>query len=151
MTVLKYTFIMHPSLPLRSDRVIYKLQRTLESKRGWARMGYTFRYIGDAGRPDFVIAMVPNEVVTRKCRFDGLSCADTRNNVIYLNAERWAKGSVASGLALGDYRTYIIMHEVGHLLGRGHHRCVTGKAPVMMQQTLGIGKCSPNPWPLDWE
>jgi len=40
----------------------------------------------------------------------------------------------------------MVSHEMGHILGHQHEKC-THKgypAPIMMQQTLGIGKCSPN-------
>ena len=35
---------------------------------------------------------------------------------------------------------------MGHLLGKEHVKCPGKghKAPIMLQQTLGIGKCIPN-------
>ena len=51
-----------------------------------------------------------------------------------------------SKLSLEDYRQYMVSHEIGHILGHEHVKCpcVGCKAPIMMQQTLGIGKCQPN-------
>ena len=39
------------------------------------------------------------------------------------------------------------------MLGHGHGVCpVSGaRAPVMMQQTIGVGACRPNGRPLPWE
>jgi predicted Zn-dependent protease len=65
---------------------------------------------------------------------------------MYLNSERWFYGSKESKLRLDDYRQYMVSHEIGHILGFDHEKCPcrSCKAPIMMQQTLGIGKCIPN-------
>ena len=79
------------------------------------------------------------------------SCAQGGRAV--LNADRWRHGAAAYGADLRRYRIYMVNHEVGHLLGRGHASCPAGgaRAPVMMQQTKGVAPCRANPWPLDWE
>lgn len=65
--------------------------------------------------------------------------------MIWLNANRWMHGAKASKLPLERYRQYMVSHEMGHSLGHDHVLCNgSGPAPIMMQQTLGIGKCSPN-------
>jgi hypothetical protein len=52
---------------------------------------------------------------------------------------------------LNDYQTYVINHETGHFLGKGHLKHDNfsgGLVPVMVQQTLGFGDCYPNNLPL---
>jgi hypothetical protein len=75
-----------------------------------------------------------------------------RGNVV-INFTRWMHGGRAYGAHLDRYRTYVVNHEVGHALGRGHLGCPgPGKlAPVMMQQTKGVGACRPNPRPRPYE
>ena len=69
---------------------------------------------------------------------------------------------------MGNYRQYVINHELGHAIGYTAHQPCGGQgklAPVMMQQTLDLNNkklhdrnpsevypdedvtCSPNPWP----
>ena len=66
-----------------------------------------------------------------------------------LNVARWAHGVPNYGAPLAAYRQYMINHETGHRLGRGHELCPgPGQpAPVMQQQTLGLHGCTPYAWP----
>ena len=50
---------------------------------------------------------------------------------------------------LAAYRTYQVNHEVGHYLGHGHVSCPGSDraAPVMLQQSMDLGRCVPNSWP----
>jgi hypothetical protein len=78
------------------------------------------------------------------------SCA--QGNRAVLNFRRWRHGA-SSYASLDRYRSYMINHEVGHLLGRAHAACPAPgmRAPVMLQQTKGVAPCRPNPWPLPGE
>lgn len=149
--LLRWCFFVHPDVRVQRPRVLKKIDETLKSTQGWTQKGYMFQNVDDVHHCDFVICMVPNDYIVKKCRLHKMSCADTDKNIVYINEARWKRGSSASRLSLDDYRTYIVMHEVGHIIGRGHHTCTKGRAPVMMQQTLGIGDCRPNCWPLHWE
>ena len=66
-----------------------------------------------------------------------------------INAIRWTRGAVSFGDDLAAYRIYVINHEIGHSLGLGHAACPGPgrKAPVMLQQTIGLDGCTANPWP----
>ena len=150
-----YNIGFDKSLGLRETSIIKKIQTVLSDKRGWRRMGYKFDYIDVNSdlEVNFSILFVSDSYIKNKCNFSGLSCADISKNIIYINVDRWRRGSKLSGLKLDDYRTYVINHEVGHILGRGHNKPGRRgtRVPVMVQQTLGIGECKPNPWPLIWE
>jgi hypothetical protein len=75
------------------------------------------------------------------------SCS--KNWDVAFNADRWRLGSVYSGMPLDQYRIYLINHEIGHSLGEVHLGCPGAQrvAPVMLQQTIGLQGCTPNPWP----
>ncbi|MFC4019691.1 DUF3152 domain-containing protein [Micromonospora sp. GCM10011542] len=71
---------------------------------------------------------------------------------VIINLDRWRLSVphfVRARVPLQTYRTYVVNHEVGHQLGHRHERCPgSGRpAPVMMQQTLFLNGCTPNPWP----
>jgi hypothetical protein len=137
------------------------VQRSLGDKRSWIGT-HTMRLQRVApNRPaDFTVYLATRTTAGRLCRAGGLnisahglpftSCRTTAKAII--NLDRWMRSAppyVAAGVPLAVYRTYVINHEVGHELGHGHEGCPkkAGPAPVMMQQTLSMRGCRPNPWP----
>jgi hypothetical protein len=61
-------------------------------------------------------------------------------NRILLDEDNWRYGVDESRLAIGVYRKYVLQHEIGHVLGYGHQKCLTRKCPVMYQMTRGPPK-----------
>lgn len=122
----------------------------LNDPRGWGG-GRPMRFVrtDTAAAVDLVLAS-PNlsQQLCHPLRTMGtLSCRNGRNVVITLY--RWVKAVPEYGADRTGYRRYVINHEMGHWLGHGHQLC-PGRgepAPVMMQQTLGLRGCRPNPWP----
>jgi hypothetical protein len=54
----------------------------------------------------------------------------------------------AAGGTLDEQRTWILLHELGHMLGHDHTECPgSGPAPVMRATTYGLGNCDRNVWP----
>lgn len=76
-----------------------------------------------------------------------LSCRNGANVVI--NAWRWRHGADNYAGELIAYRRYVVNHETGHALGYPHASCPGPNEPtqVMLQQTLRLDGCEPNPWP----
>jgi predicted Zn-dependent protease len=155
MKILYYKIEFDNTLNLKRNLIINKIVEILNNKKGWYKLGYKFHYLETEEKKsnNFIIKIVPQHFIEKECSMKGLSCADTSKNIIYINFNRWKNGSSKSKLNVQDYRVYLINHEVGHILGRSHNKCgnPNTKVPVMVQQTLGIQKCKPNPWPLYWE
>jgi hypothetical protein len=115
----------------------------LNSPDGWSQDGYTFE---PTTNPDVAITLSSSNTIKKKCGFGGLSCAVLNGHEMYLNADKWFNGSKKSKLDLENYRQYLVSHEMGHILGKEHVKCrgKGHKAPIMLQQTLGLGECIPN-------
>ena len=117
----------------------------LNDPEGWGSKGYWFEEVKNGEKVH--IRLSSNETITSECGLDKkLSCAILGGNKMWLNAERWFHGSAKSKLSLDNYRQYMVSHEMGHILGHEHSECPCKgcRAPIMMQQTLGIGQCKPN-------
>jgi len=117
-------------------------------RRGWALGGLvSFRAVARGG--DFTVWLAAPSAM--QSFGEGCSpqwdCRSGRD--IIINDERWQTGSPKWPGSLGDYRTMIVNHETGHWLGFDHALCPAAgaPAPIMMQQSKGVGACLPNPWP----
>jgi hypothetical protein len=129
-------------------------QETYDDERGWRGGGVEFRRVRRGG--DFTLVLASARAVPT---FSS-SCSSTWScrvgRFVIINQLRWKHASPAwnaAGRSTRDYRHLVVNHETGHWLGRGHAGCPAGggKAPVMMQQSKGTGRCRLNPWPLPWE
>jgi len=117
----------------------------LNDPDGWGKYKYYFEETDHGEKVH--IRLSSTRTINSECGLEGqLSCAILKGNKIWLNAERWFHGAAKSGLTIDNYRQYMVSHEMGHILGHEHSECPCKgcKAPIMMQQTLGIGKCKPN-------
>jgi hypothetical protein len=128
-----------------------EVMRILNDPRGWGNVDdVSFRQIDDSGYDLRLILASPErtDALCSPARTAGRFSCRKQSSVI-LNLMRWETGTDEYSDDLSTYRTYLVNHEVGHFLGRGHLGCPgPGElAPVMMQQTKGLGECAPNGWP----
>lgn len=133
------------------DAFADEVEMILSSQWGWtAADGISLQRAAEGA--DIVVTLATPPTVDMLChplQTQGLvSCAREQRAII--NLDRWLLGADPSELDPAAYRRYLISHEVGHTLGHTHVGCpAPGEpAPVMMQQTHGIGECAPNPWPV---
>ena len=148
-----YVVEVEGGLGLDPAQVAMAVDRVLADPRSWTSGGrQAVQRVDDPDEADLRIAIASPETTDRLCaplRTVGrYSCANGERAV--LNARRWLTGAAAYGGQLEAYRTYLVNHEVGHVLGQGHASCPgAGQvAPVMLQQTKGLDGCAPGPWPF---
>lgn len=150
MKLLRFKCIIDPDVISHFSirvpvQIEYYIGIYLNDPNGWSKHGYFFEPVSQNEHIKIRLSMP--KTIDKICGLDGnLSCAELGGKNMYLNADRWFNGSKQSKLSLTDYRQYMISHELGHILGYEHEKCpcVGCKAPIMMQQTKGIGKCKPN-------
>lgn len=143
-----YQVLVERGLPFQASVFADQVHASLVDRRGWQPISkvafvrthttYMFRlFLASAATVDRLCYPLDTE--------GAVSCRNGRNVVI--NAERWQHA--IPGYPVTLYRQYVINHEVGHYLGKGHVKCPgpTKPAPVMMQQTKGLLGCRANPWP----
>ena len=131
------------------------VQAVLTDERGWIGAGFQFTF--DEADHDYTVVLAEGPEVDALClpynTYGRFSCQI--GPVVALNADRWRTAVESWPATLDEYRTMLVNHEIGHLLGQHHpaSRCPgAGQlAPVMAQQSSGVDPCRANPWPLPWE
>lgn len=150
--LLRYSVAVEGGLGIPAAGFAAAVERTLADDRSWGHGGRASFVRVDSGPTDFQVSLASPTTTDRLCApldtHGDFSCGTGSHAVI--NAMRWLRGAPSYTGQLGRYREYVVNHEVGHTLGRGHAACprAGGLAPVMMQQTLGVGGCRPSPWPF---
>jgi hypothetical protein len=144
MKTLTYRVDVDDDVDYPLAKFTQEVQIYLADPHGWEAHGYMFVC---SPKGDIRITLASPGTLAKSGCYDGqLSCAEVGGKNMKINAGRWVHGSAKSGLDLEDYRQYVISHEMGHILGHDHVKCSKkgAAAPIMMQQTLGIGECRPN-------
>lgn len=150
MRHIRYKFSIDPDVMKEHSiqlpvQVGYYVGAYLNDPNGWSKHGYFFEPV-EKGE-SVLIRLSSPATIKKICGLpSNLSCAELGGRFMYLNSDRWFHGAPASKLSLTDYRQYMISHEIGHILGHEHKKCPCKNchAPIMMQQTLGIGECKPS-------
>jgi Protein of unknown function (DUF3152) len=153
--LVRYQVQVEDGIPIDPRAVAETVDAILADRRSWGRTGRVAFQRVPSGPVSFRVVLVTPGTADRLClplRTGGIySCAMHGRAV--LNLMRWRRGAPAFRGDMTMYRRYLVNHEVGHLLGHGHRSChrAGAPAPVMMQQTKGVGACRANAWPLPWE
>jgi hypothetical protein len=137
---------------------VFPVDGRLRSPGDWLQSAQLARHPSLAVRPDpsWAVGQHACHIVTPKTTdrlcapyLTGGEVSRQNGNRVVLNAKRWLLGADSYGSDLTNYRRYLVNHEFGHALGKHHVDCPgPGElAPVMMQQTKGLGGCRKNPWP----
>ncbi len=120
----------------------------LEDPRGWQQAGIDLQERPDATN---LIVIAEGEEAQQLCQpYDVGGRFSCQNGpLVVLNAIRWREAVPHWPGDVESYRTMLVNHEVGHLLGMHHLRCPGPGlvAPVMEQQSGSLDGCIANPWP----
>lgn len=135
--------VVDPGVPIDQADVEAHVRRLADDPRGWRT---------DLGHLTVRIVQ-PGQMGTQ--RMPGtVGTAHIEQATAAISVEAWtALGPrlAAAGGTLDDQRTWIVLHELGHLLAAdGDHTECAGPgqpAPVMRATTYGIGDCTLNVWP----
>jgi hypothetical protein len=151
-SLIRYDVRVEDGLSINSDQAAAQIQKVLDDPRSWrGTRRWRFELAPVGKKVNLHAYIVTPETTDRLCApyltRGEVSCQN--GNRVVLNAKRWLLGADAYGSDLTNYRRYLVNHEFGHALGKRHVDCPgPGRlAPVMMQQTKGLGACRKNPWP----
>lgn len=129
-----------------AEGLVDSVVATLNDARGWSLDGAL----------RFVAADAPVQVTVRLALSQTITAADPHcvqgrscrvGDVLWIDDGQWSAPPAGWGDRLPEYRSYLVNHLVGHWLGVPETGCGGGPAPVMSDQTAGLGGCAPEPWP----
>jgi hypothetical protein len=150
---VRYRVLVERGLAQEATGFVRAVEGVLGDPRGWLGAGLSFvRVEADA---ELSILLARPQVVDRLCwpldTAGELSCG--RHGRAAINSQRWRHGAYTWGDDLEGYRSYLLNHEVGHLLGLDHAGC-GGRgqmAPAMLAQTRSLHGCAASAWPTPEE
>jgi Protein of unknown function (DUF3152) len=150
--LIRFDVRVEKNLQISPDVAAKIIAGILNDERSWRGSGrWRFELVsGKSKKAELHAQIVTPGTTDRLCaplETQGQVSCQTGNKVV-LNARRWVFGAKSYGNDLTNYRRYLVNHEFGHYLGYGHVDCPgRGRpAPVMMQQTKGLGGCRKSPW-----
>lgn len=151
----RYAVQIEDGIQVDRRRVADTIASILGDRRGWGGTGRVSFQRVSTGPVSFRVVLATPSTVNRLCApliTGGIYSCGMYGRAV-LNLLRWRYGAPAFHGDMTKYRRYLVNHEVGHLLGHSHTSCHASgaRAPVMMQQTKGVGSCRANGWPLAWE
>lgn len=155
---VRYTVEVERGLKLDTAEFASTVRTVLTDSRGWETqdnvhfVNVSPAKVSAGAKVDVHVTLASPDTVDRECAplrtLGKVSCH--KNGRVMLNALRWIDGASSYGKDIATYRVYLVNHEVGHSIGHSHVQCPAAgaKAPVMVQQTLGLQGCTPWPYPV---
>lgn len=132
--------------------------RVLNNPQGWPRAGVIFAPTHDTNACEFTIMLAESSKLAEYSQGCSAEYSCRVGTDVIINKKRWDEAVehwFAHGETLSQYRTMVLNHEVGHVLGHVDNETVCegeGKrAPLMQEQSMDLRGCTPNAWPLDNE
>ena len=151
--LIRFDVQVERNLAIDSDDAARLIEKVLNDRRSWRGTSrWRFQLVSSPSEATLHAYIVTPGTTDRLCAplltRGEVSCQN--GNRVVLNAKRWMLGADSYGSDVAGYRRYLVNHEFGHSLGYQHVGCPSRgrRAPVMMQQTKGLGGCRKNPWPL---
>lgn len=148
-----YALRVEGGVGIDADEAAAEIAEVLANPRGWQGIeDVTFQRVATPEEAEFTISLASPPTVDQLClpaRTGGMWSCRVGPDVV-LNSDRWQYATPTYD-DLGEYRAYMINHEVGHFLGHGHADCggEGEAAPVMLQQSIDLQGCTPNAWPAE--
>jgi hypothetical protein len=127
-----------------------RVAQIYQDPRGWS--GAFIRFVRVRTGGAFSIVLAASEVMPTFGPICDTYWSCRAGRYVVINENRWRFGTPLfrrHGGTLREYRAMVTNHETGHWFGLGHATCPGdgAAAPVMMQQSMGLHGCEPNPWP----
>lgn len=139
---------------LNRAKTYKRVAKIYADARGWRKAGVKFRRVKRGG--NFTVVMAKAERMRNYSSACSPKWSCRVGRYVIINEDRWRSSTRSwrgARKSIRSYRHMVVNHETGHWFGRGHSGCPRrgAKAPLMMQQSKGLGGCRANPFPLDSE
>jgi len=149
-TLHRYAVAVETSSKLNADRTAARIADVLNDPRSWTGAGEVRFALVNKTKANLTVYLASGRSAASLCGSTTESAwTCVKGRTVVINAERWKSGTQTYSGNLAGYRTYLVNHAIGHLLGKNHAKCGGSgkKAPVTMQQSVDLNGCDANPWP----